>query len=536
MIIYKKLSPSLNYAFLIAALLFTWVVFAPTQAGGLASYVIIIGKSMEPQFHLGDLVIVHKEAQYQKGDAVAYKNQELNSFVFHRIVDQSLGQFALKGDNNSWIDTYRPTSREVIGKLWVQIPRGGIFMQQVRDPSVMAMIAGALGLVLMSSLFINKKVEGPMNKKNFWERIFPKQNNQAGGPSQKPDSGQSNWWGIFENSFFVLGLIAFISVIFALISFSRPATITVDNDIPYGHLGFYSYAASAPQNIYDANKIQTGDPIFPKLTCVININFQYTMVSAQAEGIAGTYQLIAKVIQPDTGWVRKIPLHAETAFEGTKFETNAELNLCEIGTLIQTLEENTEFHPAVYLLEVSPQVNISGAIAGQKFQDGFDPKLTFLYDGLLYHMVENEESNSLNPSFTGNLREKRSQEAIVSFLGMGFRVSSLRTISVFGLGISLLGMVSMGFIIWNMDRRNPASLIRLKYDALIVDTQYIEPAANTQVIEITTIDSLAKLAERFNSMILHSVNGNIHAYFLQKDGMIYQFILNDKSLNSQEKP
>lgn len=533
MIVYKKLSPSLNYALLIAVLLFTWLFFAPIQAGGNASYVIVIGKSMEPKFHVGDLVIVQKEAQYQKGDAVAYQNQELNSFVFHRIVDQFQGRFTLKGDNNSWIDTYKPTSSEVIGKLWVHIPRGGFLMQQIRDPAVMAILSGLLGLVLISSLFGDTKKEVRMNKKSFWKGIFPEKQKRGDAASKKPDSGSSNLWGIFENSFFLLGLIAFISIVFALISFSRPAMVPIDADIPYGQLGFYSYSTTAPQNIYNENKIITGDPIFPKLTCTIDVNFQYTMVSPQAENVQGSYQLLAKIIEPGSGWEREITLQKELTFSGSAFDTTAKLNFCEIEALIQAVEEKTEFHPATYFLEVSPQVNVTGIISAQDFQDSFDPKLTFAYDRLLYHMVENEEGNSLTPSSTGNIIEKRNQEAVVSFLGMGFRVSSLRTISLFGLGISVLGMAIMGWMIWNMERKDPAGLIRLKYDALIVEVHDAESLNAVQRINISSMDDLAKLAERYNSMIFHEMNGSVHSYFIKHNGAIYQFALNDNLVNLQ---
>ncbi len=533
MTIYRKLSPSLNYALLISILLFVWMLFAPIQAGGNASYVIVIGKSMEPKFHVGDLIIVHREAQYQKGDAVTYRNQELNSFVFHRIVDQSMGRFTLKGDNNSWLDTYRPTSNEVIGKLWIHIPDGGVFMQKIRDPAPMAILSGLLGLILMSSLLGNTKEEVRMNKKPFWKGIFFEKQNQVPTSSKKLQSRSSNQWEIFENLFFLLGLIAFISVIFGLISFSRPAIVPVDVDLPYGQLGFYSYSTTAPQNIYDANKIVSGDPIFPKLTCTIDVNFQYTLVSAGVEDVQGTYQLMATLIEPNSGWERKIPLQKELTFSGTVFDTKAKLNLCEIETLLQTTEEKTEFHPATYLLEIGPQVNVTGIISGQSFQSSFDPKLTFAYDRLLYRMIENEQGNSLNPSTTSNLTETRNQAAVVSFFGMAFRVSSLRTISLFGIGISILGMTIMGLILWNMGRGNPAALIRLKYDSLIVEIDDTESINKLHRVDITSMDDLVKLAERHNSMIFHEANENMHTFFIKINETVYQFKLHGDLANSR---
>jgi signal peptidase I len=522
MAIYRKISPGLYSALWLAVLFFIWLAFAPTQAGGLASYVIIIGQSMEPEFHIGDLVIVHQEAAYHKGDAVAYKNPELNGFVFHRIIGQSLGQFSLQGDNNSWIDTYQPTSREILGKLWVHIPNGGFYIQKIRNPVMMAFIAGILGIVLASSLFTEKKDKKAMNKKpsSEWFSFRPK--NSGGAGNSTPGM---QWGGMLENSFFILGLIAFVSLLLAGISFTRPATVTVDADIPYGQLGFFSYSAIAPQNIYDANSLKSGDPVFTKLTCVLDVGFRYTLVTPQSEAIAGTYQLTASVTEPSTGWQRSIPLQKETAFSGTEFETSARVNLCEIDELTQFMEANTEFHPSTYIIQVQPKVKVTGLISSQAFDDEFDPALGFTYDRIVYRLMAKEGQNPLNPSSAGVLTEKRSQPGVVSFLGISAQVSTLRTYSLLGLGLSIAAMVFLWMMIQDLNRKNPVSLIQMKYESIMVDVHYGEMDVTERVVDVTSIDHLAKLAERYNAMILHAVKGSAHLYFVQKDGTIYRFIL-----------
>ena len=44
------------------------------------------------------------------------------------------------------------------------------------------------------------------------------------------------------------------------------------------------------------------------------------------------------------------------------------------------------------------------------------------------------------------------------------------------------------------------------------------------LIEVTTIEDLAKLAERQNSMILHMNRDFLHYYFVQSDGATYRFV------------
>ena len=81
--------------------------FAPAQVGGGTSYAIIVGNSMEPKLHRGDLAVVRKRSTYRAGDVVLYDSRELGSKVLHRIVRVENGRFVLKGDNNSFLDSER---------------------------------------------------------------------------------------------------------------------------------------------------------------------------------------------------------------------------------------------------------------------------------------------------------------------------------------------------------------------------------------------------------------------------------------------
>src|SRR6266496_1993700 len=136
---------------LLAGLVSIWRAFAPTLIGGQASYVVVNGNSMEPGFHRGDLVIVQAASIYNVGDIVIYRNAELNAFVIHRIIAIEQDHYVFKGDNNAWIDTYRPTRDELIGKLWIHLPRLGKAMEWLRAPIHMGVTTGLLGGILMVS-------------------------------------------------------------------------------------------------------------------------------------------------------------------------------------------------------------------------------------------------------------------------------------------------------------------------------------------------------------------------------------------------
>jgi len=533
MAIYKKFSTNVFSAFWIVMMIVTWLAFAPTQAGGMASYIIVIGNSMEPNFHIGDLVITHQESIYQIGNAVVYRNLELSNFVFHRIISQKMERYMLKGDNNAWTDTYQPSREEVLGKLWLYVPRGGVYIQKIRNPLTMALIAGVLGSVLATSLFKSKsKGHKSMNKKSIQEllaSVIQKIRSWlATANSSEPQITPSSSYGsMLEVSFFALGFITLAALILGIIAFSRPTSRTAEDNINYEHLGFFSYSASAPTGVYDSDSIKSGDPIFTKLTCSVDVNFQYSLIAQQPENIAGTHQLTAIISEPVSGWQRVVPLEEETTFSGNVFSTKAKLNFCKIESLTQSLEAGTDFHPGSYALSIIPNIKVNGEITGRALQTTFNPNLMFRYDRVHFYLeTDKEQGDSINPTQAGILNEKHEVANTMLLFGMEMAISTLRLISLLGLAIGLGGMLTLGLRLQNLSKSNQERFIRMRYDSLVIDVQDATAISASNVIDVTSIDHLAKLAERFNTMILHEINENGHTYFVKGEEITYRFMIN----------
>lgn len=524
----RKFSPTVFSAFSIIAMIALWIAFAPTQAGGLASYIIVIGNSMEPGFRIGDLIITHEQTSYQIGDAVVYRNRELENFVFHRIIAEEAGRYVLQGDNNSWVDTYQPAQEEILGKLWLHVPRAGVVVRKIRNPFIMAFIAAGMGAILASGLFRSKaKGNRYMKNKSIREWFASIKQKSQRWLTQVPrpeaqDTAQGLPW---ESSFFALGLILFSSLIIGFISFSRPTSRVVQDDFQYQHLGIFSYLAPAPQAVYDSNAIKSGDPIFPRLTCLVDVNLQYTLIAPQAVDVTGSYQLTAVIREQTSGWQRSVSLQDETSFSGNTFGTTAKLDLCKMGSLTQALEQETDFHPGVYTLSVIPNVKVQGELLGRALDGQFDASVDFLYDRVHFYVIRNEDvDNPLTVTETEVIQGERKETNTFAFFGTEVPVPMLRWLSGVGLMISLTGLLMMGLRLQTLSRKNQAQFLRVKYDSLIVDVQHMD-SPGTNCVEVMSIDALAKLAERFNAVILHVESGDSHQYVVQAGGTSYQFVL-----------
>lgn len=108
----------------------------PTRLGGTSTVVFVAGNSMEPTYSNEDMVIVRRRANLGVGDIVVYRIPEgpmAGTLIVHRITggDATRG-FTTKGDNNPAPDRFRPTSSDVVGKVWVHSGHGHLLLSGLR--------------------------------------------------------------------------------------------------------------------------------------------------------------------------------------------------------------------------------------------------------------------------------------------------------------------------------------------------------------------------------------------------------------------
>ena len=478
-----------------------WIAFAPTKIGGRASYVVVNGNSMEPGFHRGDLVIVRAASTYSVGDIVTYHNGELNAFVIHRIIAIEQDHYVFKGDNNPWIDTYRPTRDELVGKLWVHMPKLGKTMEWLRLPINMGLTTGLLGGVLMASIMIKPNQRGKRN------------NNPSGSFS-----------GMLEGGLYLSGFLALFFLGLSIFAFIRPLTRPADK-IQYQQESQFAYSATGTPVIYDTELVRSGEPVFPRLTCSLNIAFTYNVLGDQLQGVSGSHQLIARVLDEQSGWQRTIPMNQKTAFSGNSFFTTSTLDLCQIVSLVNTLKQETGLRANTYTLEIITQVVITANAEGNQIVDSFEPKLVFKFDDVHFSLsAPKGQDDPLRLSKQSSANNSNLEANMLSILGWEHAIGTIRMIALLGLASSFSGLLIVGIYIFTTAQQSQEALIRLKYNALLVNVYERELAPASTLIDVTTIDELAKLAERHNTVILHMTLNFLHYYLVQCNGLAYRYV------------
>jgi len=269
------------------------------------------------------------------------------------------------------------------------------------------------------------------------------------------------------------------------------------------------------------------------LTCSVEVNFQYTLLGRQAEGIGGTYQLTAIISEQVSGWQRVVPLQEEASFTGTAFGTTARLNLCEIKALTQSMEQEADFHPGSYILVITPHIKLNGEVSGRTLKSTFDPALTFRYDHIQFYLARSEENdNPFAVTETGTLREERKEANTLLLFSRELAIPALRNIALFSLAGSLSGLIMLGLRLQNLARLDQAKFFRIRYASVMIDVQNTDAITFSNLIDVASMDALAKLAERFNAMILHVQQNNPDTYYVQAGETTYRFIITSNKTGS----
>lgn len=482
-----------------------WILFAPTHFGGKAAYVILSGNSMQPNFSRGDLVITHQQTYYHIDDIVAYQHPIIG-YVFHRIVAKDEGNnFILKGDHNDWEDAYHPSEQEIVGKLWVHLPKLGKTLVTLRSPFIFAILI--LIFVLLFFIFV----------------LPPKEKQRRG------KYAMSNAPMKTEEKLLILALIAIGALFLGFTAFRRPLFNEIQEPLAYQQEATFRYTANVPAGVYDSTQISPGEPIFRKLNGSFTVGMDYVFLSVHPAAIKGDYRLLA-IISDATGWKRTIELLPKTTFEGSIFTVSETLSLNQVQDYIDRFEEETGVERGQYNLAIRADIHISGILADQVLEDQFHPVLNFSINDLQV-VLEREQNNAgqtLTPSMSSALLQTTYEVNYLSIFGLKIPVFAARWIS--GI-VGIPAIILLGILLTRLYRASQKSewdRAQIWYGSMFIEARDTQMFVSPPQVQIASLDDLAALAEQEQRPIFHLAEDKIHHLLIQTPEQTYHYAIEEE--------
>jgi signal peptidase I len=500
-----------------------WHYFAPPLIGGSTNYVITHGVSMEPRFKTGDLALVTPAAHYRVGDIVAYRSSLLHIVVLHRIYAIHDGRYTFKGDNNDFLDPVHPARAELIGKLWLHFPHGGIFLSALHTPITAAVLIGVIGLLLLTGTTTQRGRRNRRKRRAAGSRPH-------GAPPLMPEP-QAPARAINRNAWLgAAGGVAAAAVVFlgfVVLAFTRPLHRPTTHSVPYAQNASFAYHASTHRGpVYPSGIVGTGDPIFLQLVHKLGINFDYRLTSAGASGLRGTDQILLKLTGP-TGWTRRIPLTRTRHFSGDHVDAHVSLNLLSLQTMLNQISAQTGLSASGYMIAITAAVRIHGSVAEQPLVTSFAPVLSFSLEPLQLQPTSGSStaggaSSGFDPTQRGTVTTTGVTGNDLSVVVLSVPIQTLRLLAPIGFLIALAGALALVLVVARSPAFGEAARIQSKYGHMMVS---ITAGADLgwPAIDVGSIKALARLAECSGQLILHNHDDTTDTYLVNDEGSVYRY-------------
>ena len=526
----NRLRSGLLTATLIVTAAVAWWYFAPTNIGGSTQYVITSGVSMEPRFHTGDLAIVRPSSTYRVGEIVAYHSTLLHVTVLHRIIAIHNGRYFFKGDNNNFIDPVQPTRSELVGKLWLHVPHGGLFLKAFHTRVVAAVLCALLGLVLLAGA--GKERRRRKRRRKDATGSGPPRIPIVNSPRDHDVPRPFNFRALLTAS----AIAAAVCVVLGLFAFARPASKPSANVTPYSQTVTFGYSAPVtPGPVYPGHTIKTGDPIFLTLVHNLRVHIDYSVTGAMPDTVAGTEAVVLELVGPN-GWSRSFVLTPATHFSGNHTSSDVTLNLPEMQKLLTKVETLTgSAGVGTFSIAVRPRVHISGVVAGHQIKTEFAPTLTFQPQSgqLVVSSAGTSSGGATSGGATGASRAAYTQSqpgsvssratapATITVFGVSPGIAMLRWISILGLLLSAAAAVYF-YLRKRGEPFEESYRIQAQYGHMIVPIVGGEDLGWPPV-DVPNIKALVRLAESGQRLILHNRSNDIDTYMVNEEGTVYRY-------------
>lgn len=327
-------------------------------------------------------------------------------------------------------------------------------------------------------------------------------------------------------------VVGVLALALGLVALVMPTHVSRSRSIDYTQVGVFDYSAHTPKGSpYGRDGLSAGEPILLEVVGPVRVGLDYRFTSAATGRLAGTAGLTAEV-RTAQGLSRTFSLDAEHPFAGRVAAVSGTLPVVAIRRFIRRAQAGfTQPSVGTTKITLRPEITVRGTLGSHMLHTKFAPKLPFTFDGdtLTISPADTVTSTETSP---GDALKARAKGRI------GYATTVANTVPLVvvhpgvvparWLGLGLGGMCLL-LALWlarpllrSTGKGDETVRIRTLYGAHLVEVSRLtHPEAATA--DVTSMEALATLAKRYESMIMHVVEGGRDSYLVWDDGMLYRY-------------
>ena len=327
-----------------------------------------------------------------------------------------------------------------------------------------------------------------------------------------------------DNFWLVVYVLAAAGILLGVFSFTRPVLRKSSDETLYQQTGYFSYTGSATNEVYDAQKIETGDPIYPALNCTVNFTFDYGLHTPKPFTGGGNYVVNAEV-RDNSGWHRIIPITTETVFDGAAFHTEQVMDVCAVQDLIDDKQEATGAQQGSYSLLLVPTVTVNGTVDGQLLADSFAPVLAFVIEPNQVYLkpYSAEDQDPFKPGTVGILSREKMVPNVINIFQFPLPVLTARIIAIVCLVLSIAGAGVAVLVFKEAETSDERLWAKLQIGEHMLGVSTIPFGKNDRMVDLYSLGELVQLVERYGGAVLFHKEAPYINYYVRDNGVVYRY-------------
>jgi hypothetical protein len=175
-----------------------------------------------------------------------------------------------------------------------------------------------------------------------------------------------------------------------------------------------------------------------------------------------------------------------------------------------------------FAVRLEPRVEVSGRSGGEAFDDELAPDVPFLLDGVSLRLDAPDDGA---PVLSARSAEPGSVQ-VPGSVGLGelrFSVAQARQLSLLGLAVSLAFAVFAAAALAATRAPGEHNRFAAQFADRMITIAEPQGVASTRVADVADLGSLARIAERYDRVIVHWRRGDEHVYLVEDGSTAYRY-------------
>jgi hypothetical protein len=308
----------------------------------------------------------------------------------------------------------------------------------------------------------------------------------------------------------------------AVASYTRTSTRSATVPDAYAHVGEFSYGASVEESdVYPDGLVDTGESVFLQLVPALDVAFDYRLESEQSADTRGAVDLVA-VLSDGAGWARRIPMGEAVDFDGTTARATGSLDLTALEDIVEEMRTLTGSGTTTFALGIVAGVDVRGRVGDEQVRQTFSPELPLLLDTVSVRPNSSAEDSTIFSARRGETITGRSPVSL-SIGRLHLSVEKARRLAVLGLVLAGLIAAAGAALFWRARSGGESSQIASLFGDRLITISGLPATESGSITELTDAESLYRIAEHYDRIVLHWREGRRHVYQVNDGASVYRY-------------